>query len=59
MYAMDCTLLDLTHVVSVVSRYMTNHSKDYWEEIQYILQYLRGIVDACLHFDLKRLGMES
>ncbi|GKV43027.1 hypothetical protein SLEP1_g50368 [Rubroshorea leprosula] len=40
MYAMVCTRPDISHAVSVVSRYMTNPSKGHWEAVKWILQYL-------------------
>ena len=33
-FAMVCTRLDLSHAVSVVSRYMYNPGKDYWEAMK-------------------------
>jgi hypothetical protein len=42
MYVMVCTRPDISHVVGVVRRYMNNPSKEYWEEIQWNIRYLRG-----------------
>jgi hypothetical protein len=42
MYAMVCTRLDITHAMGVVSRHMNNLGKEYWEEVKWILRYLRG-----------------
>ena len=36
MYAMVCTRPDLSHVMSVVSRYMHNPGKDHWEAVKWI-----------------------
>jgi len=33
MYAMACTCSDLTHAVSVVSRYMANPGKEHWKVV--------------------------
>ena len=34
MYAMVCTRPDLAHVVSVVSKYMTNLGKQHWDAVK-------------------------
>ena len=34
MYAMVCIRPDLTHVVSVVSKYMANLGKQHWDAVQ-------------------------
>ena len=34
MYAMVCTRPDLSHAVSVVSKYMHNPRKDHWEAVK-------------------------
>lgn len=33
MYAMVCTRPDIAHALSVVSRYMSNPGKNYWEAV--------------------------
>ena len=50
MYAMVCTHPDISHVVSVVSRYMACPGKSHWNAVKWILRYLRGTSDACLEF---------
>ena len=42
MYAMVLTRPDITHAVSVVSRYMSNPGKEHWKAVRWILRYLRG-----------------
>ena len=42
MYAMVCTRLDISHAVSVVSRYMDRPRKIHWQTMKWILRYLRG-----------------
>jgi len=42
MYAMVCTRPDIAHVVSVVSRFMSNPGKEHWNAVKWILRYLRG-----------------
>ena len=43
MYAMVCTKPNIAHVVGVMSRYMNDPGKEHWEELKWILRYLRGI----------------
>ena len=50
MYAMVCTRPYFSHVVGVVSRYMNNPGKEYWEEVKWILMYLRGTSTHALCF---------
>ena len=50
MYTMVCTRPDLSHAVSSVSRYMANPGKEHWKAVQWILRYLRGSSEVCLHF---------
>jgi hypothetical protein len=50
MYAMVCTRPDIAHAVGVVSRYMNNPGKEYWEAIKWILRYLRGTTTHALCF---------
>jgi hypothetical protein len=51
MYAMICTRPDLAHVVSVVSRFIHNASKEHWNEVKWILRYLKGTSHFRLLFD--------
>ena len=41
---------DISHVVSVVSRYLSYPGKSHWEAAKWILTYLRGIAKLCLCF---------
>ena len=50
MYARICTRPDIAQVVSIVSRYMANPGKEYWQVVKWILRYLRGTVDVRLEF---------
>jgi hypothetical protein len=50
MYAMVCTRPDIAHAVGVVSRYMNNPGKEYWEAEKWILRYLRGTATHALCF---------
>lgn len=42
MYSMICSRPDLTHVVSVVSSFMSKSGKEHWLVVEWILRYLRG-----------------
>ena len=50
MYAMVCTRPDIAHAVGVVSRYMSHPGIEHWNAVKWILRYLRGISNKCLHF---------
>ncbi|KAF3626835.1 putative ribonuclease H protein-like [Capsicum annuum] len=50
MYAMVCTRPDISHAVSVVSRYMAYPGKAHWQAVKWILRYLRGTSNVCLEF---------
>jgi hypothetical protein len=50
MYAMVFTRPDIAHAVGVVRRYMKNPGKEHWEEIKWILRYLRGSATHALCF---------
>jgi hypothetical protein len=50
MYAMVWTMPDLAHVVSVVSKYMANPGKQYWNAVKWIFRYLKGITDYGITF---------
>jgi hypothetical protein len=59
MYAMVCTRPDISHVVGVVSRYMSNRGKQHWEAMKWILRYLRGTTEKCLTFRKDELKLEG
>ncbi|XP_070021838.1 secreted RxLR effector protein 161-like [Nicotiana sylvestris] len=50
MYATVCTCPDISHVVSVLSRYMACLSKEHWQALKWILKYFRGTTDVGLTF---------
>ena len=47
MHTMVCTRPDLAHVVSVVSKFMSNLKKTCWEAVKWIMRYLRGTGNLC------------
>nr|GEY58208.1 retrovirus-related Pol polyprotein from transposon TNT 1-94 [Tanacetum cinerariifolium] len=51
MYAMVCTCPDLSHAVSVVSRYMHNAGKMHWEALKCIIRYLKMTSNIGLSFE--------
>ena len=57
MYLMVCTRLDISHAVSVVSRFMVDPGKEYWNAIKWIFRYLTGTRDFGILFD-QRAGTE-
>jgi hypothetical protein len=50
MYAMVCSLSDLSYAMNLFNRYMDNPGKEHWKAIQWIFRYLCGISKACLKF---------
>jgi hypothetical protein len=50
MYVMVCTRPDISHAVGVVSRNMNNLGKEHWEEVKWILMYLKGTITHALCF---------
>lgn len=57
MYAMVCTRPDISHAVSMVSRYMHDPGKGHWQAVKWILRYIHGTTDIGLKFERDdRLG---
>lgn len=50
MYAMISTCLNISHVVRVVSRFISNCRKPHWEAVKWILRYLKGTSNYALCF---------
>jgi hypothetical protein len=50
MYAMVCSHLDFSYTMSIVSRYMSNPSKEHWRTVQWIFRVPRGTTDHYLRF---------
>ena len=49
MYAMVCTLLDIAHVVGVLSKYMSMPGKEHWTTIKRVFKYLCGTIDFAIY----------
>ena len=45
MYAMVCTRPDITHVVGVLSRFMSKPGKEHWTRVKWVFRYLHGNSD--------------
>ena len=45
-----CTRPDSSQVVSIVSRYMHDPGRGHWEEVKWILWYIKVIIDIGLIF---------
>lgn len=56
MYVMIGTRPDITHGVSLVSRFMSKPSKNHWNAVKWLLTYLKGIVDKGLAYRSNNLG---
>ena len=41
MYAMVCTRLDISHAMRFVNRFMSHPRIEHWNEVKWILRYLR------------------
>ena len=50
MYAMACTRPDLAHVVSVVSKFLSNMGRLHWDAVKWIFRYLRGTTNYGIMF---------
>ena len=50
MYVMVCTRLDIAHAAGVVSRFLSNPSKENRVVVKWILRYLKGTSKTCLCF---------
>jgi len=59
MYAIVWTRLDLSQAMSMVSRYMHDLDKGYWEAVRWILRYIRGTVDVGLVFEKDDHGKQE
>jgi len=56
MYDMLCARPDLTYAVSIVSQFMPNLRKQYWEVVKWVLRYLRETVILGLVFQRLKMG---
>ncbi|XP_052172119.1 secreted RxLR effector protein 161-like [Diospyros lotus] len=47
-YPMISTRPNITHSISLLSRYMSNPKKSYWDALKYLLRYINGSVNCGL-----------
>ena len=59
MYAMVCTRPDIAHAVGVVSRFLSNPTKEHREGVKWILRYLKGTSELCLCFTKGNLTLQG
>ncbi|XP_069152760.1 secreted RxLR effector protein 161-like [Solanum lycopersicum] len=59
MYAMVYTRPDIAHAVGVVSRYMANPGKEYWEVLKWVLRYMRGTSSTSLCFGKGKMTIQD
>jgi ATP-binding cassette subfamily B (MDR/TAP) protein 1 len=57
MYVMVCSRPNLSHALSVVSRYMANPGKEHWKAVQWVFRYLRRTSKARLQFGHSKIGL--
>lgn len=50
MDTMMCTWSNLSHVISVLSRFMENPGLAHWSALKRIMRYLRGVVNIGILF---------
>ncbi|CAN6475959.1 unnamed protein product [Victoria cruziana] len=48
MYAQVCTRPDITFIVGMLSRYLSNPRKDHWNVVKHVMRYLQGSKDHML-----------
>ena len=51
MYAMISTRPDIAQAVSVTSRYMSNHGKEHWSALKWLMRYLKGTTSVGILFE--------
>ena len=49
-YVMVCMRPNISHVVGVVSKFLSNIGKEHWAIVKWILMYLKGTSKTCLYF---------
>jgi len=59
MYAMVCTDPDITHAMGVVSKFLSNSGKEHWEDMKWILRYLKGTSKMHLSFRRSNFTLEG
>lgn len=50
MYVIVCTKLNITHIVGVIGRFLSNLGKEHWSTLKWILMYLKDTSNFILYF---------
>ena len=50
MYAMNCTRLDKTFAMSMLSKFTKNPGEEHWIAIERVMAYIKGTMHYALHF---------
>ena len=50
MYAQVCTCLDISFIVGVLGRYLSNLGQSHWKAAKKVLRYLQGTKDLMLTY---------
>ncbi|GAA0175935.1 hypothetical protein LIER_29023 [Lithospermum erythrorhizon] len=58
MYGMLCTRPDIAYFVGLVSRFLSQPRKEYWEAVKWILRYLKGL-QMCVCYGGQNATLES
>lgn len=56
MYAMGCSILNLTHSLNVVTRFIGNPGKWHWEAVKWTMRYLKTSLCSTLVYGRKTPG---
>ncbi|PKA59681.1 Retrovirus-related Pol polyprotein from transposon TNT 1-94 [Apostasia shenzhenica] len=59
MYVMVSTRPDISFVVGVVSRFMTNPGLEHWEAVKWLLRYLKGTASKTLCYKRDKVILEG
>lgn len=59
MYVMVFIRPDIAYVVGLVSRFLSNPTKEHRQTIEWILRYLRGTSKVCFRFENGKLILQS
>nr|KYP35161.1 Retrovirus-related Pol polyprotein from transposon TNT 1-94 [Cajanus cajan] len=59
MYEMVCIRPDISHVVGVASKFMSNLGRKHWEAVKWLLHYLKGTSKIALYFSKNDVVLEG
>ena len=58
MYTIICTRPDITHSISLLSKYMSNPGRIHWEALKYFLRYIKSTMNEGLVYHSSKKGVE-